>query len=346
MIRFERDYCEGAHPSVMELLLKTNMEQSDGYGEDEYCRQAKALIRRLCEDEHAHIYFVSGGTQANATVIAGLLRPYEGVLSPDTGHINGHEAGAIEGRGHKVLALPNVDGKITARQAEAVLSENAADPKRNHSVQPGMVYISHPTECGTLYTKAELEALSAVCRKWAVPLFMDGARLGYGLAAPESDLTLPEIARLCDVFYIGGTKVGALLGEAIVITGEAYKKDFQFMIKHMGALLAKGRVLGIQFLALLQDGVYFEIAAHANRLAMEIKAALLECGVPLYVDSPTNQQFPIFTDAQREALEEMYAFSPWETLPDGRRVVRICTSWATKPENVRQMVADIREVCG
>ena len=346
MIRFERDYCEGAHSKVLELLAATNLEQTDCYGADIYCEEARNLIRGLCKAPLADVYFIAGGTQANATVISAALRPFQGVLSPDTGHINGHEAGAIESSGHKVLTLINTEGKISAAQVRGTIEEHFDDTKCFHVVQPGMVYISHPTECGTLYSKIELTAISEVCREKGVPLYLDGARMGYGLTAEGSDLTLPEIADLCDVFTIGGTKQGALLGEAVVVMSPRLRENFIYMVKQQGALLAKARVMGIQFVALLRDGVYFDIARRANELAMDIRAALLRCGVPMYVNSPTNQQFPIFTQKQAEKLGEKYGLSPWVSLPDGRKVKRICTSWATKEENVARLIADLEKICG
>ena len=344
MIRFECDYCEGAHPAVLQLLMETNLEQTRGYGADPYSQQAADLIGELCAAPEADVYFLTGGTQTNATVISAALKPYQGVISPDTGHINEHEAGAVEHAGHKVLALPSSQGKITAQQVQQAIDAHFNDPNHHHTVQPGMVYLSHPTECGTLYSKEELTQISRVCRQRDIPLFLDGARMGYGLTAPGNDLTLPEIARLCDVFYIGGTKVGALFGEAVVVLSPQLKRDFVYMIKQNGALLAKGRVLGIQFLALLRDGLYFEIAAHANRLAMDIRRTLEECGIPLCVDSSTNQQFPIFSNEQVATLEQKYTMTPWGSLPDGRQIRRICTSWATRDEDVQQLIADIRRL--
>lgn len=341
MIRFECDYAEGAHPAVLERLMQTNLEQSPGYGTDEHCAGAASCILELCQAPQAQVHFLVGGTQANRTVIAAALRPHQGVLCADTGHINTHESGAIESSGHKVLSLPSADGKITAAQVRRVCREHAEDATREHTVQPGMVYISSPTELGTLYTRAELEALAEVCREAGVFLYLDGARLGYGLAAPDNDLDLPCIARCCDAFYIGGTKVGALFGEAVVLTQPALQKDFRYFIKQNGGLLAKGRLLGLQFEALMEKGLYKEISRHAIEMAGEIRRALREAGIAFLLETTTNQMFPILTEAQFAALSRRYAFSFWQRVDGERIAVRICTSWATKKEDVRQLVRDI-----
>jgi len=342
MIRFECDYSEGAHPKVLELLWKSNFDQTPGYGEDAYCDEARSIIKKLCRAENADVHFLVGGTQTNATVISSVLRPHQGVLCADTGHINTHETGAVESFGHKVLALPGKDGKISSDQVKEAFEGHWNDVNHEHVVQPGMVYISNPSESGTLYSKEELTRLSEVCTDCSLPLFLDGARLGYGLAAKGNDLTLPDIAKLCDVFYIGGTKVGALFGEAVVIMNDTIKKDFRYLIKQHGGMLAKGRLLGIQFKALLEDGLYFEIAGHADRLAMKIKTAFEEKGCPFLCDSVTNQQFPILPNAAIEALKENYAFEVWEHVDQEHNAVRFCTSWATKEEDVDNLVADIR----
>lgn len=344
MIRFESDYAEGAHPRVLELMERSNLEQTPGYGDDPYCEKAAGIIRWLCGAESAGVHFLVGGTQANATVIASVLRPIQGVLCAQTGHINVHETGAVEAAGHKVLALPGEDGKITAAQVREAYDAHWDDATHEHMVQPGMVYISFPTENGTLYTKEELTALSRVCRERGLPLYLDGARLGYGLAAAENDLTLEDIARLCDVFYIGGTKVGALFGEAVVVPDDRLKRDFRYYVKQHGAMLAKGRLLGIQFLALLEDGLYFEISAHADRLAGKIRAAFLEKGIPFLFDSPTNQQFPVLPDAALEKLSKRYAYSVWRRVDAEHTAVRFCTSWATKEEDVDRLLGDIRSL--
>lgn len=345
MIRFECDYTEGAHPRIIEALARTNMEQTKGYGEDEHCANARALIRKKCECPNADVHFLVGGTQANMTVIAAVLRPHQGVISADSGHINVHETGAVESTGHKVLALPSVDGKITAKQIADMCEEHLHDDSFEHVVQPGMVYISNPTENGTLYNKEELGAISAVCKKYGLPLFLDGARLGYGLMAEGNDITMQDLAQLCDVFYIGGTKVGALFGEAVVITNESLKKDFRYYIKQKGGMLAKGRLLGIQFEELFRDDLYMEVSAHADRLAMKIRRAFEEKNIPFAYESVTNQQFPVLTYDMAMALAKKYSFSMNEAeLKKGPAKVRFCTSWATKEENVDELIADIQKL--
>lgn len=341
MIRFECDYLEGAHPKILELLVETNFVQAPGYGKDVYCEKARSLIREKCYSQDADIHFLVGGTQTNKTVIASILRPYQGVLSADTGHINVHETGAIESTGHKVLPLHSTDGKITATQIKEAYDSHFNDGSPEHLVQPGMVYISHPTEVGTLYTKNELEELSKVCSSLGLPLFLDGARLGYGLTAEGTDLTLPDIAKLCDVFYIGGTKVGALLGEAVVITNPKLKNDFRYLIKQNGGLLAKGRLLGLQFLALFEDNLYYEISVHANKLAMKIKNAFINKGYSFFIDSSTNQQFPIIPNDKIEIIKEKYSFTFWEKINDTHSAVRFCTCWATRDEDVEKLIHDI-----
>lgn len=339
MIRFDCDYVEGAHPAILERMTETNMEQTAGYGEDAYCESARQKIRAACGAPDAAVHFLVGGTQANLTVIAAALRPHQGVLCAATGHINVHETGAVEATGHKVLGLPHTDGRITAAQVAAYVESHYADSAFEHIAQPGMVYISHPTEFGTLYSLKELEALSAVCRERGLPLFLDGARLGYGLAA--GDVTLGDLARLCDVFYIGGTKCGALFGEAVVITDPALQKDFRYHIKQRGGMLAKGRLLGIQFDALFTDDRYRRVTAGAVEQALRVREAFARRGVEMYIDSPTNQQFPILTRAQRAWLEHDFALSHWQTLDGGRDVMRVCTSWATREENLQKLLAAI-----
>ena len=341
VIRFENDYAEGSHPRILELLGNTNFEQTPGYGEDAYCDRARVLIREICRTKTAEVHFLVGGTQANATVIASILRPHQGVVCAETGHINVHESGAIEATGHKVLPLESRDGKITASQVQMAIEDHWNDVTHEHMVQPGMVYVSFPTENGTIYTKAELTELSRVCRHYDLPLYLDGARLGYGLMAEGNDVTLPDIAGLCDVFYIGGTKVGALFGEAVVITRESLKKDFRYLMKQHGGLLAKGRLLGIQFVALMENNLYFDISSHANRQAARIRDAFTQKGYSLLYDSTTNQQFPIISKAELEKLEKKYAFSLWKHVDEHHRAVRICTSWATKDEDVSLLVEDI-----
>ncbi len=344
MIRFDCDYSEGAHPQIMERLMETNLCQTPGYGEDDYCDRARGYIRRECGREDVDVHFLVGGTQANLTVIAAALRPWQGAIAADTGHINVHESGAIEATGHKVMAVPSVNGKISAAQAENVITGHWGDVTHEHMVQPGLVYISNPTESGTLYTKAELSALYNVCQKHQVYLFIDGARLGYGLMAPGNDLTLSEIARLCDVFYVGGTKVGALFGEAVVITNNDLKKDFRYIMKQRGGMLAKGRLLGIQFETLFEKNLYYDISKHAIDMAMRIREAFRNQGIPFLFESNTNQQFPILTNAQMEKLGEKYVYSFWEKVDESRSAVRFCTSWATKEAQVDALIQDIERL--
>ena len=337
MYRFQCDYTEGAHPAIMQRMIETNMEQTNGYGLDPYCDSARQKIKDLCDCQDADVHFLVGGTQTNATIIAAGLRPYQGVLSAVTGHINVHETGAIESYGHKVLPLPSEDGKITAAQISEAWETHIHDGSFEHMVQPGMVYISYPTEYGTLYTKEELQKIHDVCRKYDMPLFIDGARLGYGLQSPACDVTLPELANLCDVFYIGGTKCGALFGEAVVILKESLKKDFRYMIKQRGGMFAKGRLLGIQFDTLFTDGLYEAICGEAVKKAMTLREAFLAKGISMYGSSMTNQQFPILTDAQKEALAKDFAFEYWGEAEEGKSIVRFCTSWATTDEQIKAL---------
>ena len=334
MIFFNSDYLEGAHPAVMARLQATNLEQSIGYGCDPYCEGAREKIRAACQAPDADVHFLVGGTQTNTTVIASVLRPWQGVLAALSGHVNCHETGAIESTGHKVITLPATQGKITARQVEEYVDWQKNDESSEHIVEPGMVYISHPTEGGTLYTKAELTALYETCRRCGLPLFIDGARLGYGLMADGSDLTLPELARLCDVFYIGGTKVGALFGEAVVIMNPALKKGFRPIMKQRGGMLAKGRLLGLQFDALFTDGLYFRIARHADEMAYQIRDIFVSAGYPLLFDSPTNQQYPIMPDEDLAVLSRNFGYEYWERVDATHSGVRFCASWATTQEQV------------
>ena len=342
MIYFHNDYSEGCHEKVLERLIKTNMEQTPGYGEDAYCLQAARKIRAACGEDDLAVHFLVGGTQTNLTVIAAALRPHQGVLGAETAHINVHETGAIEATGHKVLWLPSNDGKITAQQVTAAVQAHRADASFEHTVQPKMVYISNPTELGTLYSLAELEALSDACRKYGLYLFLDGARLGYGLAAKGNDVSLADLARLCDVFYIGGTKVGALFGEAVVISNGAIAEDFRYLIKQRGGMLAKGRLLGVQFDALFTDNLYFEISAHADRLADQIRDTLKELGYPLFVEGITNQIFPVLPDALLEELAKDFTFTEQTRVDETHLAVRFCTSWATTQENVDALCAQLR----
>lgn len=341
MILFQCDYTHGAHPNIIERLAQTNLEQTPGYGEDHYCQEAAQLIRQACGGADLDVHFMVGGTQANFTVISSALRPYQGVLSAESGHINVHETGAVEACGYKVLPLPSSDGKITAQQVEQAVTAHWQDSTHEHIVQPGMVYISQPTEVGTIYTKEELTALSQVCRKFGLPLYADGARLACGLTVEGCGLTLADMARLCDAFTIGGTKMGALFGEAVVLTHPALRKDFRYLIKQKGGMLAKGRLLGIQFCELFQNDLYWQLGRHANSLAMEIRRACMEKGYPFLVDSPTNQQFPILPDSHLERLAEKYVYSYTQRMDESHSAVRFCTCWATRKEDVDQLVKDI-----
>ena len=339
MLYFLSDYTEGAHPKVLERLAETNLISQPGYGEDRFCAAAREKIRAACERPGADVYFLVGGTQTNAVAIASLLKRWEGVIAAQTGHIGVHEAGAVEFTGHKVLALPGENGKLSAETVRSYCRAFYADETHDHMPFPGMVYISQPTELGTLYTKAELAALHEVCGDYGMRLFLDGARLGYGLMSPDCDMTLPELCELCGLFTIGGTKVGALCGEALVFPKGDMPEHFATMVKQQGAMLAKGRLLGVQFDALFTEGLYFEIGRHAISLAMKLKAAFREKGYPLFADSPTNQQFPILTAEQLAKLRQHAAFEIWAPLPDGRTAVRFVTSWATREEDVDALIA-------
>ncbi len=334
MISFECDYTEGAHEKILERLAETNLEQTPGYGQDHYCESAKARIKAAFGAPHADIYFLVGGTQANSTVISAMLREYEGVIAAPSGHISVHESGAVEFTGHKVLTLPGRDGKITAEDLTAYLKAFYADETYEHQVIPGMVYISFPTELGTLYSKAELEAIHDVTSRYGLPLFIDGARLGYGLASPECDLDARDIPHLCEVFYIGGTKVGALFGEAVVFPRNNAPDHFFTSVKQHGALLAKGRLLGLQFETLFTDNLYFDISAHAVRMAMLLKSIFIEKGYGLYIDSPTNQQFFVMSRERIAALMEKVRFEVWGPAGGDNCAVRFVTSWATKESDV------------
>lgn len=337
MIRFESDYTQGAVPQIIERLAETNMEMTPGYGTDIYCESAREKIKKEIGTDDADVHFLVGGTQTNFTFIASAIRPYQGVICAETGHIHVHETGSVEACGHKLLPLPSSDGKITAEQIASLTEAHYADANFEHMTQPKLVYISFPTENGTIYSKAELTAISKVCREKDLILFLDGARLGYGLACRKNDLTMADIARLCDAFYIGGTKVGALFGEALVITKESCKKDFRYMIKQKGAMLAKGRLLGLQFDTLFTDGLYAEISAHAASLSEKIMEAFSKKGIELYYGSPTNQQFPVLTKEQYDTLAKDFVFSDWGR-KDDKYIVRFCTSWATKAEDVDKLV--------
>ena len=343
MIYFNSDYMEGAHPRILQRLTESNYEQTIGYSEDPHCERAAALIRKVCDNPEVAVHFLVGGTQSNLTVIAAALRPHQSVISPQTGHISEHETGAIEAVGHKVNALPTTDGKITAEQIDSLVTAHWNDPSFEHITQPKMVYLSYPTELGTIYSKAELIAISEICQKHDLMLFIDGARLGYGLASPANEVSIPFLASHCDVFTIGGTKVGALFGEAIVIRNEALKKDFRYIIKQKGGMLAKGRLLGIQFECLFEDNLYAELSSHAIDLAMQVKKGLTDLGIEFLIDSPTNQQFPILPNELIASLKDRYSFSQWKLMDNGKTTVRICTSWATRPEAVTGLLSDIKK---
>ena len=337
-LNFASDYLEGAHPAILQRLLETNLAKSDGYGEDEYSAAAREKIRAACGAPEAEIHFLVGGTQANATVIDGLLRRWQGVLAAETGHIATHEAGAIEAGGHKVLTLPQRNGKLCAADVRAALDTWKGDDNRDHMVMPGMVYISQPTESGTLYSLAELEALSAVCRGAGVGLYADGARLAYALACPENDVTLPDLARLCDAFYIGGTKCGALFGEAVVFPKPGIAPHFFTLVKQHGALLAKGRIAALQFDALFTGGLYDAIGKTAIAAANRIRAALREKGYTLVMENPANQVFVLLDRAQHARLTAAATLSFWEQTDPDHTLMRIATSWATTDDDVRALI--------
>ncbi len=340
---FNCDYNEGAHPKVMELMNETNMQQHVGYGEDDICAEARELIKAACNRENIDVHFVVGGTQANLMVISHALRAHHAVLSAATGHINVHETGAVEATGHKIIALDGgAAGKINWRQVEEACRLHAEDAAFEHIAKPKMVYISFPTENGALYSKQELTDLRRVCDEWGLILFADGARLGYGLTARGNDVTLSDMCDLCDVFYIGGTKVGALMGEAIVISNDDLKEDFRYIIKQRGGMLAKGRLLGVQFKALFTDNLYFDIAKRANSLAYKIADACKDAGLKLLAESPTNQQFPIMRNDVIEKLAEKYIYSPWVIIDEKHTCIRFCTSWATEETDVDELINDIK----
>ena len=337
MLSFENDYSQGAHEKILQRLIETNMDAQTGYGFDEYTQRAKDKIKQACGCEDAEVYFLVGGTQTNQIVIDTMLAPYEGVVAAETGHINVHEAGAIEYSGHKVLTIPGHDGKIAAGELKAYLEVFWKDGTHEHMVFPGMVYISYPTEYGTLYSKQELLDIKAVCKEYDIPLYMDGARLGYGLMSYQADMTLKDIAQICDVFYIGGTKVGALCGEAVVFTKGNMPKYFMTQVKQHGALLAKGKVLGVQFDTLFTDDMYFSISRHAIDCAAHLKKIFEEKGYSLFLDSPTNQQFVILNNDKLKELEEKVRFCIWEPYDENHTVVRFATCWATTEEDLQAL---------
>ena len=330
MYSFKSDYSEGAHPKILEALMTTNLEQTDGYSMDPHSKNAARLIRQAIGRPDADIHIVVGGTQANTILIASALRPYQAVISAATGHICVHETGAIEATGHKIIAMPAPDGKLTAALIEQALAAHTDE----HMVRPKLVYISQPTELGTLYSRAEIEEIRACCDRYGLYLFADGARLACALASSGTDLTLKDLAWLTDAFYIGGTKNGALFGEALVLCNEALKPDFRYHIKQRGGMLAKGRLLGIQFECLFTDGLYEQIGAHANQMAMKLRDCFVSCGFPMLAESDTNQQFPILPDALVEQVSQEYSFEVQQKFPDGRTAIRFVTSWATKEADI------------
>lgn len=337
MISFESDYIAGAHPKILERFIETNFEPLSGYGMDSYCESAREKIRMACDCPKAEVEFLVGGTQTNSIVISTMLRDYEGVIAAKTAHINTHEAGAIEFAGHKVLEVAQKEGKIQTEELRKYIANFYDDENHEHMVFPGMVYISHPTEYGTLYTKKELKEIAEVCHFYHIPLFLDGARLGYGLMSRQTDVTLYDIAKLCDVFYIGGTKVGALCGEAVVFTKNNKPKYFMNLVKKRGALLAKGRLLGIQFDTLFTNDLYFEISKHAIDMAEQLKDVFQSKNIKFYLDSPTNQQFVILENEKIEKLKKQVAFSFWEKYDDDKTVVRFATSWSTTLEDIQAL---------
>ncbi len=336
MISFENDYIQGAHPEILRRLAETNMEPLSGYGSDPYCESAREKIRKACGCENAEIHFLVGGTQTNATVIDAMLNGYEGVVAADSGHIAIHEAGAVEFTGHKVLTVPGHTGKINGDELRQYIQGFWQDENHEHMVFPGMVYISHPTEFGTMYTKEELRQISEICREYEIPLYLDGARLGYGLMSRGTDVSLCDVAEFCDAFYIGGTKVGALCGEAVVFPRKA-PKHFLTAVKQHGALLAKGRLLGIQFDTLFTDDLYFRISSHAIEMAEKLKEVFREKGLSFAWESPTNQQFVIMDDRKMGQLREKVVFSFWEKADQDHTVVRFATSWGTKEEEIEEL---------
>ena len=339
MISFESDYIAGAHPAILKNLAETNMEALPGYGTDRYSERAKEKIKRAIGREDLDVEFLVGGTQTNSVIISSMLRDFEGVVAAETGHISVHEAGAVEYSGNKVLTVREQDGKILPEVLRTYLEGFYADGNHEHMVFPGMVYISHPTEYGTLYKKSELSELSGICREYGIPLFLDGARLGYGLMSRETDVTLADIAKYCDVFYIGGTKVGALCGEAVVFTKGNKPAHFMNSVKKRGALLAKGRLLGVQFDTLFTDDLYFEISRHAIEMTEKMKDILKAHGLHFYIASPTNQQFVVLEDSLLEKLKEKVAVSFWEKADETHTVVRFAASWSTTDEDLRKLDA-------
>ena len=338
------DYMEGAHPHILRRLQETNYDKTPGYGTDEICQSARERIRQACACPEAEVHFLVGGTQTNSTVIRALLSYYQGVIAADTGHISLHESGAIEAGGHKVLPLPSHLGKIDAEQIEAYLRAFYEDANHEHMVMPGMVYVSHPTEYGTLYSREELSAIHQVCQSYGIPLYVDGARMAYALACPENELSLTDFARLTDVFYIGGTKCGAFIGEAVVIPKKGLIPHFFTIIKQSGALLAKGRFLGIQFDELFRDDLYLQIGREAVRLAQKLQAALIDMGYRIHFHSPTNQIFVVMDQERLDRLEQQVSYDFWEKLDETHTAIRFCTSWATEEKTIDALIDILRKL--
>lgn len=340
MYSFKNDYSEGAHPRILEALVKSNLEQVEGYGEDKYTKEAIKLLKEKLKREDVDIHLFPGGTQTNLTAISAFLRPHEAAVAANTGHILVHETGAIEATGHKIISMESSDGKLSPEQVKAALDAHTDE----HMVKPKLVYISDSTEIGSIYTKAELTSLSCFCRENNLYLYLDGARLGSALTSEENDLELSELVKLVDAFYIGGTKNGALIGEALVICSSALKEDFRFHIKQKGALLAKGKLLGIQFLELFRDNLYFELAEHANKMAKVLTQGISEAGYCFMIKSPSNQIFPIFPDKVIERLEEKYAFYTWQRMDEQNSAVRLVTSWASDEAKILEFLSDLRKI--
>lgn len=342
MIRWNNDYNHGAHPEILKAFLETNENSYGGYGIDQWCEMAAAEIKKHLGDVNADVHFMVGGTQVNYTVIAAALRPFQGVISADEGHINTHETGAVENTGHKIHQLKSENGKITALQIKEEAEKFVCSGTKEHITQPKMVYISYPTEYGTIYSKKELEEIRKVCDEYNFYLFVDGARLGYGLGSCESDITLADLAGVADAFYIGGTKCGAMMGEAVVLTNDELKPNFRSYMKQHGAMLAKGWTLGLQFYTLFKDDLYFQITKKADEFAMRIKKAFAEKSIPEYIESPTNQQFVILTDEQKAKLDENHIYEYMNKVAEDKHLVRFCTSWSTCEADVEKLIEDIK----
>ncbi len=340
MYSFTNDYSEGAHDNILKALIESNLTQSSGYGLDEYSEKAKDILKDVLKNDNIDIHFIPGGTQVNLICISSFLKQYEAAIAADTGHIAVHETGAIESCGHKVITTPCDDGKLSVDKIQKVLKVHTDE----HMVKPKLVYISNSTEVGTIYTKQELTNIYTYCKENDLLFFVDGARIGSALTSKENDLEISDFVNLCDAFYIGGTKNGALFGEALVICNDSLKKDFRYNIKQKGALLAKGRLLGIQFAELFKDNLFFDLASHANEMASLLQDALIEQGYELLIKSPTNQIFPIMSNEDIEILKQKYAFSTWEELDDNKTIIRLVTSWATNKDKVLEFIEDLKKL--